>query len=191
GGEAGAWRVAVSRRFHGGGDKSIVRIRLSGEGVSAGLGIGGMIPDESLTLWILYSDRVVVCMSAESLMALSSAQSPIQGGGELHSPGSSPKSPMASDSGVATPYFAKLQLEGQAEVTDVVACPATLGIFEARPERRTDLLLASGVGPALALYPIGPEVRSVGLVSLAWAVASRVTALTTGAIGGIFDLVGL
>lgn len=53
------------------------------------------------------------------------------------------------------------------------------------------MILAAGVSPALAFYPIGSETRSIGLASIAWAVASRVTSLTVGAIDGIFGLVGL
>lgn len=43
----------------------------------------------------------------------------------------------------------------------------------------------------MAFYPVGSETRSFGLASIAWAVASRVTSLTVGAIDGIFGLVGL
>lgn len=89
------------------------------------------------------------------------------------------------------PSFAKLQLEGQDEVLDVVACPAPAGLFEVRSDRHSHVILAAGVSPALAFYPIGSETRSFGLASIAWAVASRVTSLTVGAIDGIFGLVGL
>lgn len=89
------------------------------------------------------------------------------------------------------PSFAKLQLEGQDEILDVVACPAPAGLFEVRPERHSHVILASGVSPALAFYPIGSESRSFGLASIAWAVASRVTSLTVGALDGLFGFVGL
>lgn len=89
------------------------------------------------------------------------------------------------------PTFAKLQLEGQTEVLDVVACSAPPGLFDVRSERNAHVILAAGVSPALAFYPIGPETRSFGLASIAWAVATHVTSLTVGAIGGIFGLVGL
>lgn len=87
--------------------------------------------------------------------------------------------------------FAKLQLEGQSEVLDVVACSSPPGLFDVRSERNSHVILAAGVSPALAFYPIGPETRSFGLASIAWAVATHVTSLTVGAIGGIFGLVGL
>lgn len=44
------------------------------------------------------------------------------------------------------------------------------------------------MSPALAFYPVGSETRSIGLASIAWAVASRVTSLTVGAIDEIFEL---
>ncbi|CAB1100113.1 unnamed protein product [Ectocarpus sp. CCAP 1310/34] len=91
----------------------------------------------------------------------------------------------------AGPSFAKLQLEGQGEVLDVVACAAPAGLFEVRSERHSHVILASGVSPALAFYPIGSESRSFGLASIAWAVASRVTSLTVGALDGLFGFVGL
>lgn len=78
---------------------------------------------------------------------------------------------------------------------DVVACSAPAGLFEVRPERHSHVILASGVHPALAFYPIGSESRSFGLASIAWAVASRVTSLTVGVtvgvLDGVFGLVGL
>lgn len=89
------------------------------------------------------------------------------------------------------PSFAKLQLEGQDEVLDIVACSAPAGLFEVRSERHSHVILASGVYPALAFYPIGSESRSFGLASIAWAVASRVTSLTVGALDGLFGFVGL
>lgn len=93
------------------------------------------------------------------------------------------------------PSFAKLQLEGQEEVLDVVVCSAPAGLFEVRSERHSHVILASGVYPALAFYPIGSESRSFGLASIAWAVASRVTSLTVGVtvgvLDGVFGLVGL
>lgn len=91
----------------------------------------------------------------------------------------------------AGPSFAKLKLEGQGEVLDVVACAAPAGLFEVRSERHSHVILASGVSPALAFYPIGSESRSFGLASIAWAVASRVTSLTVGALDGLFGFVGL
>ncbi len=89
------------------------------------------------------------------------------------------------------PSFAKLQLEGQEEVLDIVACSAPAGLFEVRPERHSHVILAAGVSPAFAFYPVGSEARSFGLASIAWAVASRVTSLTVGALDGLFGLVGL
>lgn len=94
-------------------------------------------------------------------------------------------------SSLAAPSFAKLQLEGQDEILDIVACPAAGGLFETRSDRKTHVILAAGVSPALAFYPVGPETRSFGLASIAWAVASRVTSLYVGAIDGVFGLVGL
>lgn len=104
-----------------------------------------------------------------------------------HSPGS-PSSPPSSGSG---PSFAKLQLEGQDEILDVAACPAPAGLFELRQDRHSHVVLAAGMSPALAFYLVGSETRSIGLASIAWAVASRVTSLTVGAIDGIFGFVGL
>lgn len=91
----------------------------------------------------------------------------------------------------ASPSFAKLQLEGQDEILDVAACSAPAGLFELRSERHSHVILASGVSPALAFYPIGSESRTFGLASIAWAVASRVTSLTVGALDGLFGFVGL
>lgn len=71
----------------------------------------------------------------------------------------------------------------------MVACPAPAGLFELRQDRHSHVILAAGVSPALAFYPVGSESRSIGLASIAWAVASRVTSLTVGAIDGIFGLV--
>ncbi|CAM9897532.1 unnamed protein product, partial [Choristocarpus tenellus] len=203
GSRQGRWRIAVSKRFHGSGgsgsgERSVLRIRLSGEGVT-GDREGSVGGNETLTLWVLYDDRIVVCVSVESLMAMSRCVH-ISGNmrkwnstaDNLSTPMTPAGVPLEADSpDTPSPSFAKLQLEGQTEITDVVACPAPPGLFELRPDRCTHLLLTSGVSPALALYPIGSEVRTIGLASLAWAVASKVTALTTGAIGGIFGLVGL
>ena len=105
--------------------------------------------------------------------------------------GGSNASPATSPPPAASPSFAKLQLEGQDEILDVVACSAPAGLFELRSERHSHVILASGVSPALAFYPIGSESRSFGLASIAWAVASRVTSLTVGALDGLFGFVGL
>lgn len=103
----------------------------------------------------------------------------------LHNDQENPNPPAAG------PSFAKLKLEGQDEVLDVVACAAPAGLFEVRSERHSHVILASGVSPALAFYPIGSESRYFGLASIAWAVASRVTSLTVGALDGLFGFVGL
>lgn len=103
----------------------------------------------------------------------------------------SPQPSPTPSSSPAGPSFAKLQLEGQAEVLDVIACSALPGLFEVRTDRHSHVILAAGLSPALAFYPIGPGTRSFGLANIAWAVASRVTSLTVGAIDGIFGLVGL
>lgn len=119
---------------------------------------------------------------------MSSSSSPIS----THTPPGEPQDNNHNQPGHPTgPSFAKLQLEGQDEVLDVVACSAPAGLFEVRPERHSHVILASGVSPALAFYPIGSESRSFGLASIAWAVASRVTSLTVGALDGLFGFVGL
>lgn len=74
---------------------------------------------------------------------------------------------------------------------DVAACPAAAGLFELRPDRHSQIIVAAGTSPALAFYPVSSETRSIGLASIAWAVATKVTSLTVGAIDGIFGLVGL
>lgn len=74
---------------------------------------------------------------------------------------------------------------------DVAACPASAGLFEVLPERHSHVIIAAGVCPALAFYPISSETRSLGLASIAWAVATRVTSLTVGAIDGVLGMVGL
>ena len=120
--------------------------------------------------------------------SFSSSSSPANDGGDR---GGSNGSPPTSPPPAASPSFAKLQLEGQDEILDVVACPAPAGLFELRSQRHSHVILASGVSPALAFYPIGSESRSFGLASIAWAVASRVTSLTVGALDGLFGFVGL
>lgn len=91
-GDSAAWTPTLSRCFHrvtsGGstpndqGRRRVVRIRLSGHGSIGGKdGMGGIGaargsgrlgggPGDALTLWILYEDRVVVCVSAEALVML-------------------------------------------------------------------------------------------------------------------------
>lgn len=99
--------------------------------------------------------------------------------------------PRSQSSTIAEPSFAKLYLEGQEEVLDVAACPASAGLFELCPDRYSHVIVAAGVSPALAFYPVSSETRSIGLASIAWAVATKVTSLTVGAIDGIFGWVGL
>lgn len=76
----GAWRPALSRCFHrarhGGGaeDKSrrVMRIRLSGGGVTGGEGAvaGGATRSSEPTVWVLYPDRVLVGVGVEALVNL-------------------------------------------------------------------------------------------------------------------------
>lgn len=113
------------------------------------------------------------------------------GSGNDNNSNESPPTSQTVATAAASPSFAKLQLEGQDEILDVVACSAPAGLFELRSERHSHVILASGVSPALAFYPIGSESRSFGLASIAWAVASRVTSLTVGALDGLFGFVGL
>ncbi len=80
GGEA--WTPALSRCFHrvhhhgGGGpeDKSrrVMRIRLSGGGGSGGEGAaaGGASRGGEPTVWVLYPDRVLVCVGVEAIVTL-------------------------------------------------------------------------------------------------------------------------
>ncbi|CAM9533516.1 unnamed protein product [Scytosiphon promiscuus] len=178
-----------------------MRIRLSGggaaggEGAAAGVATRGSEP----TVWVLYPDRVLVCVGVEALVTLArqhmehQAGSPLSYRGEVRTgdPNGDPEDNQSPPRHSAGPSFAKLQLEGQDEILDVVACPAPAGLFEVRPERHSHVILASGVSPALAFYPIGSESRSFGLASIAWAVASRVTSLTVGALDGLFGFVGL
>lgn len=103
----------------------------------------------------------------------------------------SPNGPKSQSPTIAEPSFAKLYLEGQEEVLDVGACPASAGLFELCPDRYSHVIVAAGVSPALAFYPVSSETRSIGLASIAWAVATKVTSLTVGAIDGIFGWVGL
>lgn len=75
------WTPALSRCFHrahhhGGGpeDKSrrVMRIRLSGTGGSAGEGaaVGGATRGSEPTVWVLYPDRVLVCVGVEAIVTL-------------------------------------------------------------------------------------------------------------------------
>ena len=74
------WTPTLSRCFHRaqtgesseGEDKArrVVRIRLSGEGLASGGGATGAARGSELTLWVLYGDRVVVCVSVEGVIAL-------------------------------------------------------------------------------------------------------------------------
>lgn len=79
---AGDWTPTLSRCFHraqadessegGGKAKRVVCIRLSGEGLAGG-GVGGATGaarGSEPTLWVLYGDRVVVCVSVEAVIAL-------------------------------------------------------------------------------------------------------------------------
>ncbi|CAM9437484.1 unnamed protein product [Ectocarpus sp. 4 AP-2014] len=215
-GEALTWTPALSRCFHrvqqlvgGGADSSstrVMRIRLSGGGIAGGeaAAASGATRGSEPTLWVLYPDRVVVCVGVDAVVTYARQQteenqtgSPLQqqipsssgttddDNASLHNDQDDPSPPAAG------PSFAKLQLEGQGEVLDVVACAAPAGLFEVRSERHSHVILASGVSPALAFYPIGSESRSFGLASIAWAVASRVTSLTVGALDGLFGFVGL
>lgn len=118
----------------------------------------------------------------------SSSSSPSSATNSNASPNDNGGNPTSPSPG---PTFVKIQLEGQEEVLDVVACPASAGLFEVRSDRHSHVILAAGVSPSLAFYPIGSETRSFGLASIAWAVASHVTSLTVGAIDGIFGFVGL
>lgn len=80
GGGGGDWTPALSRCFHrakhGGGaeDKSrrVVRIRLSGGGVAGGEGAaaGGATRSSEPTVWVLYPDRVLVCVGVEAIVTL-------------------------------------------------------------------------------------------------------------------------
>lgn len=80
---SGDWTPTLSRCFHraqadesseGGGGKAkrVVCIRLSGEGLAGGGGGGatGAARGSEPTLWVLYGDRVVVCVSVEAVIAL-------------------------------------------------------------------------------------------------------------------------
>ncbi|CAM9613542.1 unnamed protein product, partial [Ectocarpus sp. 12 AP-2014] len=214
--EASTWTPALSRCFHrvhqhggGGADSSsarVMRIRLSGGGIAGGepAAASGATRGSEPTLWVLYPDRVVVCVGVDAVVTYARKQT------EENQTGSPLQQQISSSSGTtdddkaslhndqddatppaAGPSFAKLQLEGQGEVLDVVACAAPAGLFEVRSERHSHVILASGVSPALAFYPIGSESRSFGLASIAWAVASRVTSLTVGALDGLFGFVGL
>lgn len=75
------WTVTLSRRFHHlqqsrpvegsndiGNSQGVVRIRMSGEGSlnTDAVRKGG----SEATLWVLYKDRVVVCVGVDSLVAL-------------------------------------------------------------------------------------------------------------------------
>ena len=77
----GDWTPTLSRCFHRaqgdenshGGDKArrVVCIRLSGEGLAGGGGgATGATRGSEPTLWVLYGDRVVVCVSVRAVIAL-------------------------------------------------------------------------------------------------------------------------
>lgn len=82
GGSEDCWTPTLSRCFHraeadensegAGKAKRVVCIRLSGEGLAAGGGGGvtGAARGSEPTLWVLYGDRVVVCVSVEAVIAL-------------------------------------------------------------------------------------------------------------------------
>ncbi|CAM9228135.1 unnamed protein product, partial [Hapterophycus canaliculatus] len=207
------WAPALSRCFHRvqhGGDaedgaRRVMRIRLSGGGAADREGAASSVATRASepTVWVLYPDRVVVCVGVEALVTLarcaqhmehkagSSSSSRATSTHAPPDPNDDPQGSTNQPKHPAGPSFAKIQLEGQDEVLDVVACSAPAGLFEVRPERHSHVILASGVSPALAFYPIGSESRSFGLASIAWAVASRVTSLTVGALDGLFGFVGL
>lgn len=76
---AAPWAPALSRCFHRvqsgdaeDGSRRVMRIRLSGggvaggEGAAAGVATGGSEP----TVWVLYPDRVVVCVGVDALVTL-------------------------------------------------------------------------------------------------------------------------
>ena len=80
---SGDWTPTLSRCFHraqsddnseGGGGKAkrVVCIRLSGEGLAGGGGGGatGAARGSEPTLWVLYGDRVVVCVSVDAVITL-------------------------------------------------------------------------------------------------------------------------
>lgn len=80
-GREGGWTPALSRCFHrvhhggGGGaeDRSrVVCIRLSGAGASGAEGAapGGATRGSEPTVWVLYPDRVLVCVGVEAIVAL-------------------------------------------------------------------------------------------------------------------------
>lgn len=79
---SGDWTPTLSRCFHraqadensegGVKAKRVVCIRLSGEGLAGGGGGGatGAARGSEPTLWVLYGDRVVVCVSVEAVITL-------------------------------------------------------------------------------------------------------------------------
>lgn len=79
-GREGGWSPALSRCFHrvhhgGGGaeDKSrVMRIHLSGGGASGaeGAAAGGATRGSEPTVWVLYPDRVLVCVGVEEIVTL-------------------------------------------------------------------------------------------------------------------------
>lgn len=77
-GRDGGWTPALSRCFHrvhhgGAEDRSrVVSIRLSGAGASEaeGAAAGGATRGSEPTVWVLYPDRVLVCVGVEAIVSL-------------------------------------------------------------------------------------------------------------------------
>lgn len=70
--------VALSRCFHRVQEESrsrkVLHVRLSGEGVDCAgddvAAVAGGARRSELTLWVLYGDRVVVCVGVEAIIKL-------------------------------------------------------------------------------------------------------------------------